>query len=90
MYALAGNSLQGAAVVLAMNLVMVIGSGLLVPAAYLPDIVRKIGEWMPLSAWSSYHLNLMFGTVSLKEMLQLLGLCAAGTGIGAVSLWKNI
>ncbi len=88
-YALAGNSTQGAAVVFALNIIMVTGSGLLVPAAYLPDMVGKIGAWMPLNAWSRYHLNLMFGMVSVKEIVWLLVLCAAGTGIGAVSLWKN-
>ncbi len=82
-YALVGNGLHGAAVLLAVNIFMVIGSGLLMPAAYLPEPVGKIGAWLPLNIWSQFHRNLMFGTVSWKETIAMSGWLAAGAGIGA-------
>ncbi len=94
-YACAGNRMQGMTAVLALNLIMVIGSGLLLPAAYLPEMVGRLGEWMPLHVWSRYCLDLLFGTnpfwnpENLVDMLRMAGICAAGTGIGALALWKD-
>lgn len=89
-YGAVGNGLHGAAVLFAVNIIMIIGSGLLVPAAYLPGAVGKIGELLPLNLWSQFHLKLMFGTVSRKDMVPMSVWLAAGTGIGAVgSAWRD-
>lgn len=88
-YALSGGSMSGTILLLVLNLVMIIGSGALIPAAFLPDVVAGLGAVSPLHFWNQYCSNLVFGESSISAILQLLGLSVIGAGIGTVALWKN-
>ncbi len=88
-YAVADNSLQGSVLLLIVNIIMIVCSGLLIPTAYFPDVVKHIGDFLPLNLWNRYHINLIFGEIRIREIMQVFGLMIIGTGIGAVSLWKD-
>ncbi len=88
-YAVTDNSLQGSVMLLIVNIIMIVCSGLLIPTAYFPDAVKSIGNFLPLNLWNRYHINLIFGEIRIKEIIQVFGLMITGTGIGAVSLWKD-
>lgn len=66
-YALADDSMHGTILILIINIFMIIGSGILIPSAYLPKIIVKIGEFTSFSVWNQYCSNLIFGenTISM-------------------------
>lgn len=88
-YAVAKEGFYGGTILLLFNIIMIVCSGILIPLAYLPKIVEKIGIFLPLNIWNRYYLNLLFGGVSLKELGILLGIMGIGVGIGVAGIWKN-
>lgn len=88
-YALAGSSMNGTLLILVCNLVMILCSGVLIPAAYLPDAAAGLGAILPLHFWNQHCSNLVFGETTFWAVLQLVGMSVIGTGIGTVALWKN-
>ena len=88
-YALAGDSMNGTLLILMINIFMVICSGILIPSAYLPEFIVKIGKFTPFSVWNQYCSNLIFGENTWSMYLQMVGISVAGAGIGMVALWKN-
>lgn len=79
----------GGTVLLLTNIIMIICSGILVPLAYLPKAVGKIGVFLPLNIWNQYYLNLLFGEISIRDLLLVVGMIGIGFGIGVAGLWKN-
>lgn len=88
-YTLTNEGIQGGVLLLVMNLVMILCSGLLVPTAYLPGIIGRTGHLLPLTYWQEYSLQLLFGDVQLREMVLLLGMALIMTGLGALIKWKK-
>lgn len=92
-YALAGGSMSGTIFILVCNLVMIISSGTLIPAAFLPEAVSRFGAVSPLAFWNLYCSNLLFGEITLSTTLPVLfpvvGIVVVGGAMGTVALWKN-
>lgn len=60
-YCIAGKSMEGLLVLLALELLMVLASGMLIPVDYLPKFVQQISHWTPLYHLNRYSLELFFG-----------------------------
>lgn len=88
-YMISNDGIQGAVMVLSLNMIMLIGSGVIIPAAYFPEIVAGIGKWMPVSVWNSYQAGLMFGTFSFTQVIETIVIGIAGVGIGALLYEKK-
>lgn len=88
-YALADDSMHGTILILMINIFMIIGSGILIPSAYLPKIIVKIGEFTSFSIWNQYCSNLIFGENTISMYLKMVGISVMGAGIGVGALWKN-
>lgn len=89
MYTISGKSGQGAVVVFAVNMFMILCSGAVIPAAYLPSFAEKTGRYLPLTFWNQYGAQAVFGQISPELLLVHLAIIVAGTGIGAAVSWKN-
>ena len=88
-YAISGKNGQGAVIVFAVNIFMILCSGAVIPIAYLPEIAGKIGRCLPLSFWNEYCAQTVFGQVSGEFLLVQLVIILVATGIGAAVSWKN-
>ena len=60
-YAIVGESTYAGGVMLAIDLFMVLGSGLIVPLAYYPKCIQMAGKMMPVTLWNRYLQQSLFG-----------------------------
>lgn len=89
-YTLAGSCNQGTAVLLVTHSIMILGSGMLIPTAYLPEAVGRVTGFLPAAGWNGYCRELLFEGISGEKLVMLvLGIGLWG-GIGVVGLWKNM
>lgn len=87
-YAVAGSR-QGTVLLLGLNLIMVLCSGLLIPTAYFPELIQHLGDWVPVTHWSRFCTEVLFGKGNAIEWLPLGALFLGGSGIGVWALWKK-
>lgn len=59
-YSVFGKGMQGAVFLLSFNAVMVLCSGVVIPSAYLPEAVRRAGQYLPLSFLRQYCAEVFF------------------------------
>lgn len=88
-YAISGKNGQGAILVFAVNVCMILCSGAVIPIAYLPEVAGKIGKYLPLTFWNQYCAQAVFGQVNGEFLLVQLAIVLAATGIGAAVSWKK-
>lgn len=60
---IAGRSEYSYGILIAIDIFMILCSGLVVPLAYYPDFLQKIGSLMPLTMWNELVLRLLFDEV---------------------------
>ena len=83
LYELAGSSSQAAVFVFAVNIITIIGAGVLVPEAYLGREAAGISRFLPMKYWNAYAAGMRVGEVS-KEAIKgmgkflLIGVAAGG------------
>lgn len=83
-YAVTGDSFTGILVLMAVELIIAAGSGIFIPLSYLPEWMSQAGKWLPLQQWNMYNMNLLFGTCSLKNIMEMIGWLAVAATIGTV------
>ncbi|MFG6363147.1 ABC transporter permease [Schaedlerella sp.] len=59
-YSVFGKGMQGAVFLLSVNAVMVLCSGVVIPLAYLPEAVRRVGQYLPLNFLRQYCAEVFF------------------------------
>lgn len=89
-YELLGKAAQGAILLLFINIAMVLCSGIIVPATYLSKATATLGSYMPVSIWSDYMQNMMFGVVSGEQIGVLILFTGIEVMVGAGTVWKNV
>lgn len=89
LYVISGKNGQGAVIVFAVNIFMILCSGSVIPVAYLPEIAGKIGRYLPLSFWNQYAAQAVFGQINAELLLVQVAIALLATGIGAAVSWKN-
>ena len=88
-YTICNAGTRGAVVILILDIIMIICSGMVVPTAYFPQVTAKIGRCLPVSLWSEYQNSLLYGTVSFAEIMWPAIIGLAGIGIGALFYEKR-
>lgn len=88
-YALAGGENHGAVCLLAVNAVMMLCSGTIIPAAYLTKGLRMLGSFFPMQIWSQYEAGMLFQTLQGNAVIHILLLAVLTGGVGTLLLWKN-
>ncbi len=89
LYSLSGKNGQGAVVIFAANIFMILCSGSVIPVAYLPAVAGKIGKALPLTLWNQYGAEAVFGQINVEMLLVQAAITLIATGIGAAVSWKN-
>ena len=68
LFAVTKKSGIGILTLIACEGILALGSGLIVPIAYLPKWFRSISVWLPLYQWNQCNLNFLFGNISRWEI----------------------
>ena len=89
-YSVFGKGYQGAVFLLIINIFMFICSGAIIPAAYMPDPIYFIGQWMPLNCFNQYCAELLFGVVSGEMIFRAVIWIISIFAIGVFVSWNNI
>lgn len=89
LYSISGKNGQGAVVIFAVNVFMILCSGSVIPVAYLPAVAGKIGKVLPLTFWNQYAAEAVFGQINVEILLVQAAIILIATGIGAAVSWKN-
>nr|WP_300849803.1 ABC transporter permease [uncultured Schaedlerella sp.] len=59
-FSIFGKGMQGAVFLLSVNAVMLFCSGVIIPSAYLPEMVGRLGKYLPLSILHQYCAEVLF------------------------------
>lgn len=89
LYAFAGKSGRGAFLVFAVSGGMILCSGGIIPAVYLPKAAAYIGKFLPLCLWNQYAAETFFINASAGTFMSLLAITMIMMGIGVAASWKN-
>lgn len=88
-YACCGDVRTGTVAVLLLELWMVIGSGMIIPVDFLPEILQKIFRTAHPDIWSSYLLKLLYQGFN-RPSACVIGLYAVGMFcLGVLGLWEH-
>lgn len=88
-YMLADQSMTGTLVLLAVEVLVVLGSGLLIPVDYLPEFMQVAGKYLPLYQWNQFSLNLLFGYADFSQWMKMAGWLTAGCAVGVLLCKKD-
>lgn len=87
-YTISGESTRGTVVLLAVNMLQVIASGVVIPTAYLPKLFEKIAPFFPLTFWDNYYLKLLFFGTNARDTKQLFLMLFGFLGVSVI--WAKV
>ena len=87
-YTISGESTRGTVVLLAVNMLQVIASGIVIPTAYLPKLFEKIAPFFPLTFWDNYYLKLLFFGTNARDTKQLFLMLFGFLGVSVI--WAKV
>ena len=88
-YSLCQSGYQGTTILLMTYVIMVIGSGIIVPIIYLPDFFAGLAKFMPAYQWNQMCQKIIFDEMNGMDITMLLLQIAFWLGIGVIGTWKN-
>lgn len=88
-YGLANRQSGGNLLLLGVNGVMVLCAGGILPSAFFPAVIQRLGACLPLRFWIDYLERVLFGKAFGTELWWELLMAAVFFLIGTVGIWKN-
>ncbi len=89
LYELAGSSSQAAVFVFAVNVITIVGAGILVPEAYLGKKIAGIGHFLPMKYWNAYAAGMLEGELSKESVSGTVLFLLIGMAAGALLSLRN-
>ena len=89
LYELAGSSSQAAVFVFAVNIITIIGTGVLIPEAYLGKEIAGISRFLPMKYWNAYAAGMLEGEISKKSVAGTVLFLLMGMAAGALLSLRN-
>lgn len=89
LYELAGSSSQAAVFVFAVNVITIIGAGVLIPEAYLGKAVTGITHFLPMKYWNAYAAGMLEGELSKEVVTGTVLFLLIGMAAGALLSLRN-
>ena len=89
LYELAGSSSQAAVLVFAVNIITIIGAGVLVPEAYLGREIAGISRFLPMKYWNAYAVGMLEGELPREAVTGTILFLFIGMAAGALISWRN-
>ncbi len=89
LYELAGSSSQAAVFVFAVNIITIIGTGVLIPEAYLGREIAGISRFLPMKYWNAYAAGMLEGELSKEAVTGTVLFLLIGMAAGALLSLRN-
>lgn len=89
LYELSGNSSQAAVFVFAVNVITIIGAGVLIPEAYLGKEIAGISHFLPMKYWNVYAAGMLEGELSKDSVAGTVFFLFVGMVAGMLLSWRN-
>ena len=89
LYELAGSSSQAAVFVFAVNIITIIGAGVLVPEAYLGKEIAGISRFLPMKYWNAYAAGMLEGEIPKEAVSGTAFFLLIGVAAGALLSLRN-
>ncbi len=89
LYELSGSSSQAAVFVFAVNVITIIGAGVLIPEAYLGKEIAGISHFLPMKYWNVYAAGMLEGELSKEAVTGTVFFLFVGMVAGMLLSWRN-
>lgn len=89
LYELSGSSSQAAVFVFAVNVITIIGAGVLIPEAYLGKEIAGISHFLPMKYWNVYAAGMLEGELSKDSVAGTVFFLFVGMVAGMLLSWRN-
>ena len=89
LYELSGSSSQAAVFVFAVNVITIIGAGVLIPEAYLGKGIAGISHFLPMKYWNAYAAGMLEGEISKDSVAGTVFFLLMGMAAGGFLSWGN-
>lgn len=89
LYELSGSSSQAAVFVFAVNVITIIGAGVLIPEAYLGKEIAGISHFLPMKYWNVYAAGMLEGDLSKEAVTGTIFFLFVGMVAGMLLSWRN-
>lgn len=89
LYELSGSSSQAAVFVFAVNVITIIGAGVLIPEAYLGKEIAGISHFLPMKYWNVYAARMLEGEISKDSVAGTVFFLLMGMAAGGFLSWRN-
>ena len=89
LYELSGSSSQAAVFVFAVNVITIIGAGVLIPAAYLGKEIAGISRFLPMKYWNVYAAGMLEGEIPKDSVAGTVFFLLMGMAAGGFLSWRN-
>lgn len=89
LYELSGSSSQAAVFVFAVNVITIIGAGVLIPEAYQGKEIAGISRFLPMKYWNVYAAGMLEGELSKEAVTGTVFFLFVGMVAGMLLSWRN-
>lgn len=89
LYELSGSSSQAAVFVFAVNVITIIGAGVLIPEAYLGKGIAGISRFLPMKYWNVYAAGMLEGELFKEAVTGTVFFLFVGMVAGMLLSWRN-
>lgn len=89
LYELSGSSSQAAVFVFAVNVITIIGAGVLIPEAYQGKEIAGISHFLPMKYWNVYAAGMLEGELSKEAVTGTVFFLFVGMVAGMLLSWGN-